>query len=165
MSNLTKHKAANALVWAAFFAFWFHSLRCCQAHSSSERCVFELTRPRSNNDSPNQVCDKFHYVNRFSTCRRFPLCSTSRFERREPSEAPAFDRNRDAEKPTCSGACPPSRIAPGKKIFGDFDALPTRTLADIFAKDVRLVPASTYLTRLFATFSTPLYLRLSKLLN
>lgn len=165
MSDLTKNKAANALVWAAFFAFWFHSLHCCRAHTSSERCVFRLTPSRSINDSTSDVCNAFHCSNRFSACDRSSLRAASRLERSKPSETPSFDRNRRVERPACASACPSTQIAPKKKFFGDFDVLSHRTLAAPFANDFRLVPASAFLTRFAATFSSPLYLRLRKLLN
>lgn len=165
MSDLTKNKAANALVWAAFFAFWFHSLHCLRACAASDRCVFGLTLAYSKRESTNVVCDVCHRPDHFPACGRSPLRSASRFERLEPSKAPSLGRERDLPQTACSDACPPSRVVPEKKIFGDFVALSNRTPAAIFANDVRLVPASAFLTRFAAAFSSPLYLRLRKLLN
>ncbi len=166
MSDLTKNKAANALVWAAFFAFWLHSLHCCQTHTANERCVFELTRRRPNNGSPNQNCVAFHCSEHFSgSTARLPLRFTPRFERTVESKTPSLAPNRRSETPACANVCPPPQIVSKEKNFGDLDLFATRTLGDVSASDVRLVPASTFLTRFAATFSTPLYLLLRKLLN
>lgn len=157
MSDLTKSKAANALVWAAFFAFWLHSLHCCRAHRANERCVFDLCRFVDDNDSIIANDDIFHR-------RPFPFFAPSRFESTS-AEAPSFVRNDRFLGSRCAVAWPSLRLPTKKEIFGDFGAPSVRAFADSTSNVVRSLSAVALLNRLIEAFSTPLYLRLRKILN
>ncbi len=170
MSDLTKSKAANALVWAAFFAFWLHSLHCCRTHKPTERCVFDLCRLVDHNDSAIAGGDVFHRRQRrpFSRARFF--CRSSLFltpPRFEPTsaEAPSFVRNDRVHGSRCAVAWSPLRLPTEKEIFGDFGASSVRAFADSSSNVVPSLSSVALLNRLTEAFSTPLYLRLRKLLN
>ena len=167
MSDLTKSKAANALVWAAFFAFWLHSLHCCRAHKPTERCVFDLHRLLDDNDSTIADVDVFH--RRPRSCARvldrsFPCLAPSPFESTS-AEAPSFVRNGLVQGSRCAVAWPSLRLPTEKEIFGDFGASSVPAFADSSSNDVRSLPNVALLNRLIEAFSTPLYLRLRKILN
>lgn len=170
MSDLTKSKAANALVWAAFFAFWLHSLHCCRAHRAIERCVFDLCCLVGHNGSTISDGDVFHRRQRRSFsrarvfCRPFPFLTSPRFES-SSAETPSLDRNFPVHKSRCAVACSSLRLPTEKEIFGDFGASSARTFADSPSNDVRSFPNVALLNRLTEAFSTPLYLRLRKILN
>lgn len=170
MSDLTKNKAANALVWAAFFAFWLHSLHCCRAHAETERCVFDLHCQTNSDGSIIAESDVFHRRQRRplfcarAFCPVFPYLAPSRSDSTF-DETPSFGCDRRAEKSHCAGACPTLRLPTEKEIFGDFGASFVRTFADSSSSVVRSLSAVALLNRLIEAFSTPLYLRLSKLLN
>lgn len=169
MSDLTKNKAANALVWAAFFAFWLHSLHCCRAHNPTERCIFDLRRLVDHNDSIIADADIFHCQRRPRFCARvlnraFPFFAPSRFESTS-AEAPAFVRNDRVLGLRCAVAWPSLRLPTVKEIFGDFGASFVRAFADSSSNDVRPLSNVALLNRLTKAFSTPLYLRLRKILN
>ncbi len=170
MSDLTKSKAANALVWAAFFAFWLHSLHCCRAHKPTERCIFNLRRLAVHNDSIIVDADVFHYYQRRPrSCvrvldRAFPFFAPSRFESTS-AETPSFARDLPLRKLRCAVAWSSLRLPTEKEILGDFGASSARTFADSPSNDVRSLSAVALLNRLIEAFSTPLYLRLRKILN
>jgi len=170
MSDLTKSKAANALVWAAFFAFWLHSLHCCRTHKPTERCVFDLCRLVDHNDSAIAGGDVFHRRQRrpFSRarffCRSSLFLTPPRFESTS-AEAPSFDRNDRVHGSRCAVAWSPLRLPTEKEIFGDFGASSVRAFADSSSNVVPSLSSVALLNRLTEAFSTPLYLRLRKLLN
>lgn len=170
MSDLSKNKAANALVWAAFFAFWLHSLHCCRAHKASERCVFDLHCLVDYNDSIIADGDAFHCCQRRPrSCvraldRSFSLFAPSRFEPTS-AEAPSFVRNNLVHGSRCAVAWPSLRLPTEKEIFGDFGASSVRAFVDSPSNVVRPLSNVALLNRLTEAFSTPLYLRLRKILN
>lgn len=170
MSDLTKNKAANALVWAAFFAFWLHSLHCCRAHKPTERCVFDLHCLVDHNDSTIADVDVFHCCQRRPrSCvrvlnRAFPFFAPSRFESTS-AEAPSFVRNDRVLGSRCVVAWPSLRLPTEKEIFGDFGASSVRAFADSSSSVVPSLSSVALLNRLTEAFSTPLYLRLRKILN
>lgn len=170
MSDLTKNKAANALVWAAFFAFWLHSLHCCRAHAATERCVFDLRCQTNSDDSIIAESDVFHRRQRRplfcarAFCPVFPFLAPSRSDSTF-DETPSFGCDRRAEKSRCAGACPSLRLPTAKGIYVDFDAFSARAFAGSRSDDVRFLSAVAFLNRLNKAFSTPLYLRLRKILN
>ena len=169
MSDLTKNKTANALVWAAFLAFWFHSLHCCRTHTPNERCVFDYYYKADCRDA-------FHCSQRntsrersdscvLSPCRRFPLFAPSEFKRTVAPKTPTFVPRRDVLKSRCLDACPSLRLQTEKKNFADFGAFSNRTFADASTNDLRFLSAVAFLNRFADARSTPLYLRLRKFLN
>lgn len=170
MSDLTKSKTANALVWAAFFAFWLHSLHCCRAHKPTERCVFDLHCLVDHNDSIIVGDNVFHcYQRRSRSCvraldRSFPLFAPSLSESAS-AETPSLDRILPVYKSRCAVPWSTLRLPTEKEIFGDFGASPARAFADSPSNDVRPFPDVALLNRLTEAFSTPLYLRLRKMLN
>lgn len=170
MSDLTQNKAANALVWAAFFAFWLHSLHCCRAHAETERCVFDLHCLVNHNDSTITNANVFHcYQRRPRSCARaldrpFPFFAPSRFESTS-AEAPSFVRNDRVLGSRCAVVWPTLRLPTEKEIFGDFGAPPVRAFADSSSSAVPSLSSVALLNRLIEAFSTPLYLRLRKILN
>lgn len=170
MSDLTKNKAATALVWAAFFAFWLHSLHCCRTHKPTERCVFDLHCLADHNDSIIAVDDVFHYSQRRPrSCARvldrsFPFFAPPRFESTS-AETRSFVRNDRVRGLRCVVAWPSLRLPTEKEITGDFDAPSPRTFVDPLSNDVRSLSSVALLNRLIEAFSTPLYLRLRKILN
>ncbi|MBQ2791171.1 MAG: hypothetical protein IJE97_16170 [Thermoguttaceae bacterium] len=170
MSDLTKNKAANALVWAAFFAFWLHSLHCCRAHKPTERCVFDLHRLVDHNDPIITDGDVFHHNQRRPrSCvraldRSFPFFAPSLSESAS-AETPSFDRPLPVPESRCAVPRSTLRLPTEKEIFGAFGASPARAFADSPSNDVRPFSAVALLTRLTEAFSTPLYLRLRKILN
>ena len=118
MSDLTKSKAANALVWAAFFAFWLHSLHCCRAHKPTERCVFDLLCPADDNEPTIVDVNVFH--RRPRSCARvldrsFPCFAPSPFESTS-AEAPSFVRNGLVHGSRCAVAWPSLRLPTEKEI-------------------------------------------------
>ncbi|MBQ9799583.1 MAG: hypothetical protein IJO40_06540 [Thermoguttaceae bacterium] len=168
MSDLTKSKAANALVWAAFFAFWLHSLHCCRAHKPTERCVFGLCRLVDRDGStiddvfPRRQRRPLSCVRAF--CRPFPLLASPRFESTS-AEAPSFVRNARVQRSRCAVAWPSLRLPTEKEISGDFGASFARTFADISSGAVCSLSSVALSNRLIEACSTPLYLRLRKILN
>ena len=170
MSDLSKSKAANALVWAAFFAFWLHSLHCCRAHQPTKRCVFDSHCLVDYNDSTIADGDVFHRRQRRPISSARVFCRSSLFltpPRFESSfaETPSFDRNLPVHKSRCAVAWSSLRLPTEKEIFGDFGASSARAVADSSSNDVRPLPNVALLNRLIEALSTPLYLRLRKILN
>ncbi|MBP3531072.1 MAG: hypothetical protein J6K25_07815 [Thermoguttaceae bacterium] len=170
MSDLTKSKAANALVWAAFFAFWLHSLHCCRTHRATERCAFDLCCLADHNGPTISGGDVFHRRQRRPISSARVFCRSSLFltpPRFESSfaETPSFDRNLPVHKSRCAVAWSPLRLPTEKEIFGDFGASSVPAFADSSSNDVRSLPNVALLNRLIEAFSTPLYLRLRKILN
>ena len=170
MGDLTKNKAANALVWAAFFAFWLHSLHCCRAHRTPERCVFDLCCLVDHNGPTISDGDVFHRRQRRSlsrarfVCRAVPFLAPSRFESTF-AETPSFDRNFPVHKSRCAVACSSLRPPTEKKNSGAFGAFFLRAFADSPPNDVRSLSNLALSNRSTEAFSTPLYLRLRKILN
>ncbi|MBP3556998.1 MAG: hypothetical protein J6K20_04760 [Thermoguttaceae bacterium] len=170
MSDLSKSKAANALVWAAFFAFWLHSLHCCRAHQPTERCVFDSHCLVDYNDSTIADDDVFHRRQRRPISSARVFCRSSLFltpPRFESSfaETPSFDRNLPVHKSRCAVAWSSLRLPTEKEIFGDFGAPSVRAFVDSSSGAVCSLSFVALLNRLNEAFSTPLYLRLRKILN
>ncbi|MBR2003024.1 MAG: hypothetical protein IJ991_02440 [Thermoguttaceae bacterium] len=170
MSDLSKNKAANALVWAAFFAFWLHSLHCCRAHKPTERCVFDLHCLVDHNNSIIADGNVFHhYQRRPRSCvraldRSFPLFAPS-LSGSASAETPSLERILPVPKSRCAVPWSTLRLPTEKEIFGDFGASSARAFADSPSNDVCPLPNVALLSRLFEAFSTPLYLRLRKILD
>ena len=156
MSDLTKNKPASALVWAAFFAFWFHSLHCCQA-CESERGASDARCPFSICDATDNACDVFHRTRHFSApFRRGGFVAL---------KTPTLDRRCDAERPICGRVCPSLRLGTEKQANVRFVPHPSRTFFAASPSDARFLSADAFSTRFADALPTPLYLRLRKLLN
>ena len=97
MGDLTKNKAANALVWAAFFAFWLHSLHCCRAHRATERCVFDLCCLVDHNGPTISDGDVFIAANVARSPALVFFAAPSLFLRRRVSSRPSPKRRRSTE--------------------------------------------------------------------
>jgi hypothetical protein len=146
MSDLTKNRTANVLVWAAFIAFCLHSLHCCQARANDR--AFDAPRVLSHLRAKIDACDHFQSLRRYSVAPRSPSFAS-----------------RDVQKPISAGACPISRLQTEKKGLVRFHPLSNRTFATASTEDARFASADAFSTRFVDARLTPLYLRLRKLLN